>query len=308
MPSNTPKLSTQQLSSALIELLYKHDCVLIPGLGGLMSFIKPAQVDANHRWAPAYKQFVLNGNIQHDDGLLAAHIAKQLNINELTANDQIKKWVDSLLDQKETIVLSGIGVLQFNTVGILTFVPQQNQNFNLQSFGLNTLLAPPVHRAVQNSTSYTRQIAAAILFLFVSASIFYVYLGQQQIVSTPSIHTQLGSIANLLDISHLNQASTSNQRQTEQIQPQQQIPVIAEKEVIQTPSFFIVIGSFKNSTNAQELLQSELVKQYNLELLAVENGWTRVGYFAGYTEMQGEQSLLQAKVNYKNAWLLTPNS
>ena len=63
-------------------LLYRYQCVIVPGFGAFLTETKPASLDADtHTFYPPKKQISFNANLKNNDGLLANHIALQEKIS-----------------------------------------------------------------------------------------------------------------------------------------------------------------------------------------------------------------------------------
>ena len=75
----------QDMQKYVVELLFKHDCVIIPNLGGFVAQYKSAALDdVTGFFSPPSKQILFNINLKNNDGLLANEIAqhKQITYNE----------------------------------------------------------------------------------------------------------------------------------------------------------------------------------------------------------------------------------
>ena len=76
----------QDIQKYVVELLFKHDCVIIPNLGGFVAQYKSAALDeVTGFFSPPSKQILFNINLKNNDGLLANEIAqrKQITYNDL---------------------------------------------------------------------------------------------------------------------------------------------------------------------------------------------------------------------------------
>ena len=64
------------VSFFISELLYKHDCVILPGFGGFVTQFVPAKIHPiNHTFYPPSKNILFNSKLTRDDGLLFDFIA-----------------------------------------------------------------------------------------------------------------------------------------------------------------------------------------------------------------------------------------
>ncbi|NLA48282.1 MAG: hypothetical protein GX876_02335, partial [Bacteroidales bacterium] len=60
------------ITSFIRELLFSHDCVIVPGFGGFVGNYAPARIDrATSTFYPPSKQISFNRNLRNNDGLLA---------------------------------------------------------------------------------------------------------------------------------------------------------------------------------------------------------------------------------------------
>ena len=104
------------ISKYIIELLHKHDCVIIPGFGAFLTKSIPASHD-NNVFSPPKKSVTFNGMLKENDGLLANEISAKENISYNASLKQIKKEVKALLSslKSDKVEIDNIGVFQLNT-------------------------------------------------------------------------------------------------------------------------------------------------------------------------------------------------
>lgn len=124
----------------IADLLYHHECVIVPGLGGFIKANIPARIiHTSHEFFPPSGTLAFNSGLAANDGLLANHIASVQNTSYREALYEIKKWVEICLDtihKGEKVKLEGIGELFINASGRLEFKPSLELNFNPDAFGL----------------------------------------------------------------------------------------------------------------------------------------------------------------------------
>lgn len=132
----------------IADLLYNHECVIVPGLGGFIKAYRPAQIiHATHEFRAPYGTVAFNAALSGNDGQLANYIASVENISYREALYEIKIWVEKSFDtikKDGKVVLDGIGELFENTSGNLEFSPSMQLNFNADSFGLPVFYAKSV--------------------------------------------------------------------------------------------------------------------------------------------------------------------
>jgi cell division septation protein DedD len=132
----------------IADLLYHHECVIVPGLGGFIKAGNPAWIlYSTHEFYPPSGSVAFNAGLSANDGLLANHITSTENTSYREALYEIKVWVDTSLTRlknDEKVTLEGIGELFLNNSGKIEFTPSKLINFNADSFGLPVFRARPV--------------------------------------------------------------------------------------------------------------------------------------------------------------------
>ncbi len=171
------------------DLLHLHDCVIVPGLGGLVANYSTATVvEERHLFVPPSKKIGFNRSLSHNDGLLVNHLCRREVIEYSEAMDRIHDFVSGIvktIDRNEVFVIEGMGDLRKDALGNILFSPQQGDNsFLPDSFGLGqfqfepleaaspmTRSEEPVRRLLRSrSPRYWASVAAMLagLFLFTS--------------------------------------------------------------------------------------------------------------------------------------------
>ena len=65
----------------IADLLYNHECVIVPGLGGFIKAYHPARiVHATHEFRPPAGTVAFNAGLAGNDGQLANYIASTKHI------------------------------------------------------------------------------------------------------------------------------------------------------------------------------------------------------------------------------------
>ena len=133
------------------KLLAVHDCVIIPGFGGLIGNYSPSRISSSHNtFYPPFKSILFNINLKQNDGLLANEVSKGENIPYEEAFIRISEivliWGRALMNG-ETVIIEKVGSLLRNTDGIICFDQDTEVNYLLASFGLTPVMSPAIHRA-----------------------------------------------------------------------------------------------------------------------------------------------------------------
>ena len=140
-------------------LLYRYQCVSIPGFGAFLSEWQSAQIAEGHNsFVPPRKVISFNSNIKTNDGLLANHISLQEKISYESAlakiQTQVVFWLEKL-QNKEVLTLENIGEVFSNSENNLVFKPNTSVNYLMDSFGLSGFNSPEIIR--ENQTQNTTE-------------------------------------------------------------------------------------------------------------------------------------------------------
>lgn len=141
-----------QLETYISDLLYRYECVTVPGFGAFLSQHVSATVhESTNAFYPPKKRLSFNEQIQSNDGLLIRYIADTEKIPFESASKKIAKQVKSLktyLNEGDTLKLENIGELHLNNEGKIQFNPSLHLNYLTDSFGLSQFVSPKVTREV----------------------------------------------------------------------------------------------------------------------------------------------------------------
>lgn len=141
-----------QLATYINDLLYRYECVIIPGFGALLTQYHSAKIDANsHTFHPPGKTLSFNRQLQTNDGLLANYVASVEKCSYETSLQKIRNFTGKLslqLSEKKVVSLKNIGDFHLNEENSVQFIPSSKQNFSAASFGMTSFVSPKVNREV----------------------------------------------------------------------------------------------------------------------------------------------------------------
>lgn len=141
-------VSFSNITLIISELLYKHDCVIIPHFGGFVARTHSAGFSkGNDIILPPSKQILFNRNLIHNDGLLVNAISEKHNLSyqdSLKLLEDYKDYIVSLLSVKKRFELTNLGLLYIDTEQILRFEQKADVNFLIDSFGFEPIIAQPI--------------------------------------------------------------------------------------------------------------------------------------------------------------------
>uniref|UniRef100_UPI00404A56BC HU domain-containing protein n=1 Tax=Flavobacterium sp. TaxID=239 RepID=UPI00404A56BC len=143
-----------RIEQSITELLYRYQCVTIPGFGAFLSETIPSQYFPDTQtFFPPKKLISFNLHIKNNDGLLANHLAQKEQVTYDVAVRFIAMIVEdwkALLNKKEVLVFEKVGKIILNQENNLVFTPFDLTNFYLESFGLSSLQSKSVIRFNEN--------------------------------------------------------------------------------------------------------------------------------------------------------------
>jgi len=132
------------------ELLFDHDCVIVPSFGGFLASYQHATLHpTQHVVSPPSKKIAFNIFLKQNDGLLANHIAGREKLSYTDALKQIDFFVNQCqqeLSDGKRIILDKVGLLYFDSEKNLQFEPFKNMNYLREAFGLGAIQYLPVKR------------------------------------------------------------------------------------------------------------------------------------------------------------------
>ncbi len=136
------------ITAFIRELLFGHDCVIVPGFGGFIGNYTPAQINkSDGTFYPPVKQISFNRNLNHNDGLLIGRISGTSGINYGDARNLVDEFVTGIkkkLEKGEKVTFEKIGSFSNNHEGNVQFEPDRTVNYHLDSYGLDSFQCMPL--------------------------------------------------------------------------------------------------------------------------------------------------------------------
>ena len=244
-----------ELIDLVSELLYEHNCVIIPGFGGFVGNFKSTDFNDERLLAsPNRKRVAFNQSLVENDGLLINALSKRKNISYDKALHEVEifvKFLNDRLAKYKNYEFKHLGSLYQNKEDKLIFVAYDGTNFHKKSFGLGEVKvrrlsnAPeqkpvvvaaeskivPLEPATKTRRFYIPQIAASLAIV----SVFAIMIWQ-------ILHT------NAKDQLAEDQASGITTEQTAGIIPDDS----SQETITEAPADTIVIP-FNDATVADEI-------------------------------------------------------
>lgn len=306
------------------ELLFLHDCVIVPDFGGFVGNRKSAQLNkTTGALTPPSKQILFNTNLKTNDGLLIAHIANQEGITQKIAKQNIKLFSNesnTKLSTSKVLRIAKIGLFTVGKEGNIIFLQDSSTNYSLDAFGMK----PTYNKSVVRKTETKKQVevtvqtirttsrnpkvlfrAAAVIIPLVALS--YLSISQQEKIN--NVYAQMATFNPFASTETVEKVIEPAAEKTLEIEveatptskviEEESIPII-----ILQKTYYIIAGAFAEQKNANNMLAKLNKWDYNATI--VEGGnLLRVSYDT--FDNRGKAILALNKIKQENpeAWLLT---
>jgi CCDC81-like prokaryotic HU domain 1/CCDC81-like prokaryotic HU domain 2/SPOR domain len=300
----------------IAQLLYRHQCVTVPGFGAFLTEIQSAHFEENsNSFFPPRKIVSFNSHIKNNDGLLATHISqiKKLSYEAVvdSINQDVSAWKNNL-QSFQYLNLKNIGNFYQNSEGNLVFEASNDVNFHSASFGLSPFVAPAVKRDAfikqiekleeenvvplnpsSKSNSYLKYAAVFLLSMGLTGSIGYKLYNDNLIAQTQIAQIEV-------------QKEVQNKIQEATFFIKNPLPNVTLSVKPSTMSYHIVAGSFRSERNAQKALLKLTQLGFKAKRIQKNNfGLYPVLYasYPSFNEAQNDMKEIREKYDAK-AWLL----
>ncbi|GLB48099.1 HU domain-containing protein [Neptunitalea lumnitzerae] len=308
-----------KLEHYISELLYRYECVTVPGFGAFLTSTQGARIqEATGAFYPPTKKLSFNKQITSNDGLLANYIATveklTYEIAMLKIETSVFEWEHTLKTHSE-LALKNIGDLWLNNESSIQFTPTEQVNYLASSFGLTTFVSPEIKREqlhkqvrtleekvpvtvtpeARKSPAYLKYAAIFVLGLSVAGYLGYNYNNTQQ-------QEQL-----LVEQNAQEQVSKEIQQATffEEI-PLELTPVKINLTK-ETPSYkyHIVGGAFREKENANTKVNELKTNGFENAVILGENkfGLWQVSLQGFNDHREAERFLFKNRKNIEGIWL-----
>jgi len=304
------------------ELLFLHDCVILPNFGGFVGNPQSAKLNKTTGiLSPPSKQILFNANLKTNDGLLITHISNQEGISQEIAKNEVENYATKIgdkLTKSKVLRIDKIGLFTLGREGNIIFLQDSVNNYSLDSFGMKethnkavireTIIEEKVAATIQtirtqgnNPKAFLR--AAAVIIPLIALS--YISITQQDKIY--NVYTQMASL-NPFENSIIAEPIT-------EVIPEVKIEVEAspivesiEEEItpiiIPQKTYYIIAGAFSEKKNADKMLEKLKKWNYNTELVSAGN-LLRVSYNSFKNKENALIALHEIKQENSAAWLLT---
>ena len=318
------------LAYSISQLLYRYDCVIIPGFGGFVTQFKSAAIDRQaHSIYPPSKEVSFNSMLVKNDGVLVNFVAEDQDLSYNSAQNlidiQVEDWKKQLRFQD--LYLAKIGRFHLGLEQQILFEPENSTNFLTDSFGLSAVIAKEIEAQVKKSLiqrvpkEKTKVVSSRTNYLKYAA-VFAIGLSVIGLVGAEQIYSKYRQ-------ARTEQVRVEDQYKQERIETatfaiDRNLPTIlvpvkklsssdkAEKiELVEaveiTKTYFVIAGAFRDQNNAKKKVSQLLKSGFEDASELGVNKWNlyQVSFGGFQDRLEAEKLLKQVRLSgAPDAWVL----
>lgn len=306
-----------QLTTYIADLLYRYECVIIPGFGAFLTRYKSAHIDEfSNTFNPPSKIVSFNKQLQANDGLFANYVASVDKCSYETALHKIRSFTSEIsitLSEGKTISFKNIGEFSLNEEKSLQFEPLHQQNYSTSSFGLSSFVSPKISREVYKETVEALEEKAPIIFTpeRKEAKPYLKYAAIAVIALSAIGFGSLKLYENQVQQFNYAERQKANSLVENQIQEatfviESPLPVLSLQLPKHTGMYHIVAGAYREEENADKKVAQLRDKGFSpLKMEATRYGLHQVLYASFEDRMEALKNLHEIqRAENADAWLL----
>lgn len=310
-----------QIEKHISDLLYRYQCVTVPGFGAFLTETVSAHVTGSaSSFFPPKKVVSFNANVKNNDGLLVNHVALQEKMSyELAVikiGDVVNEWT-YLLQNHNRVVLKNIGEISVNNEMNWVFEPANTVNYLTDSFGLTPFVSPEITREILKQEVEALEEKAPIIFTperkkdysyLKYAAIFVVMLGAGGFGYKTYYDQQIETKTLAVQKNVQEKVQQQIQEATFVISaPVEAVELSVAAPVEEKMPYHLVAGAYRSEVNANKAIAELKAAGFeNAKMLPINkhNLYPVVyGSFKNLNEAQTERKNIQKSHNAE-AWLL----
>ncbi len=298
------------ISQHIEQLLCQHECIIVPELGGFVSYYEKAKIEGRTLHAPC-KKVRFNSLLSYHDGLLAEAVMKERSMDYSSALSIIRHEVNTIKTE-----LNKGNCVSFGKVGI--FTPRINEqiafnfknvdsNFLPENIGLPTIRLNKI--AKSDKYDKTKNI---VIQIPKTGSNIYRYVASIAIIFLLTLFapkTSKNTYTANLSFDSIELPNNSNDTQlyiknTIEIEKQVEQTVEASEPKIQkteeTANYHIIIASFLDIESAEKYINEHTEYDY---YVVEKNNKFRISEM-GFSTYKEALNYFKIEKEEKNSWIL----
>ncbi len=308
---------TMNIAPYIAQLLYRYQCVTVPGFGAFLTEIQSAQlIESSNSFFPPKKMISFNAYLKNNDGLLANHIAQAEKTSYEYAISAIQYEVFNwrkALQENGLFAIKNVGDFSLNADKNLIFTPYDQTNYLSNSFGLAPFVSPKVKRELFEQKIEALEDENVIPLIpeqrktrayLKYAAIFVLGLGLTGAAVYPIYQQQIANETILVEQSVQMKVQNKIQEATFFIENPIPAVTLTVKEV--KMSYHVVAGAFREEKNANKIFHQLSDQGYKARRIP-QNKYglfpVLYGSYATFPEAESAKQEIQ-KTGNPDAWIL----
>lgn len=315
----------KSLEDILIELLQKHECVVVPAFGGFIAKQKSAFVDFESGLIhPPFREIGFNIQLRSNDGLLVNQFAAEYQLDYTASLDtvaqQVTTWNESLRQGKQ-VSIPKIGNFKKDLEGNIQFEQDRSFNLLMSAYGLELVgfiptkpLVSEGEKEVKNNRQLWKYAAAAAIAIPIAFYSIWIPVKTPALESgmfsyqdfnpfkTQNENTYTETQIDLTRIEHVSIETTYRDAYELHVNP-----TVAPDEptitLIEPHVMYCIAGCFSSEENASRLVQKLEGLGFNCSILH-EGSLYKVSLGHGFSEESVDSILNKAKSLNIQTWIL----
>ena len=315
----------KSLEDILIELLHKHECVVVPAFGGFIAKQKSAFVDFESGLIhPPFREIGFNIQLRSNDGLLVNQFATEYQLEYTASLDavgqQVATWNEALRQGKQ-VSIPKIGNFKKDLEGNIQFEQDRSFNLLMSAYGLELVgfipakpLVSEGEKAVKNNRQLWKYAAAAAIAIPIAFYSIWIPVKTPALESgmfsyqdfnpfkTQNENTYTETQIDLPRIEHVSIETTYTDAYELHVNPEvaQNEPTIT---LIEPHVMYCIAGCFSSEENANRLGQKLTGLGFNCSILH-EGSLYKVSLGQGFSEESVDSILNKANSLNIQTWIL----
>ena len=312
---------SMKIEPYIAQLLYRYQCVTVPGFGAFLTEIQSAQlIESSNSFFPPKKMISFNAYLKNNDGLLANHIAQAEKTSYEYAISAIQyevfNWKKGL-QENGMFSIKNVGDFSLNADKNLIFTPYDQTNYLTNSFGLSTFVSPVVKREIfeQKIEALEENIEESEVIALIPkrrtgniylkyAAVFVLGLGLTASIGYPVYQQQIANETIIVEQSVQKQVQNKIQEATFFIK--NPVPAVTLTVKEEKMSYHIMAGAFREERNAQKAFERLSNQGYKARRIP-QNKYglfpVLYGSYATFAEAEKAKQEIQNTIN-PDAWIL----
>ncbi|MBS2209813.1 SPOR domain-containing protein [Carboxylicivirga mesophila] len=302
------------VSQQISNLLFTHECVIVPGLGAFVSSPVSAARDMDKNlFLPPSKEIGFNRSLSHNDGLLISTLAQQNGISYGKAKVLVEEFVAAVEAKVNTggkALIEKVGTLQKDALGYLLFVADESEAYLTDAYGLSSFHFTPVvtpqkpmveNRQVRRLLQPVslKQIAASVAVL---VGLFAI----SQSVENPQLKKSMNAASTISFV--MPETPTEANYEVQPAELKEAELAAEEATPVEKNSYYLIAGSFKTENQAQRFLNivHEMGEQQAFVLPSPNNRYrVAIEGYADKADAIADMGVYRQKEDFKTVWVLT---